>query len=235
MNPEENTPAHMSAADAIASALNEKYKALSGPFIIGVGGPGGSGKTLFARLLLKKLKKSSLLTLDDYKAPRSLREAANIYGAHPQANDIELIRRHMKMLKAGLPLEKPLYCPDRGMMHLTEKFSPSKFIIADGETATYDDFAGLVDFTVFIDSDFATQLNTRFTRDIAVRGYTPEKAALTFVHSNLIEFESHGRKTKNRCDVCLFCARDYSLSIEKISEENIPYFPAPQSPVKPGG
>ena len=180
--------------------------------MLAVGGPGGSGKSTFALKLAKKLGNAVVLTLDDYKTPRAERAAKNIFGAHPEANDIALVLEHLEALRAGRPVRKPLYCRERGMRHLAEEVRPAGFVIAEGETAMYEDFRTVIDFSIFIDASLETQLNTRFTRDIPERGYSPQKAGESFTYSNLIEFREHGACGRSRADILLVCGKDYSLS-----------------------
>lgn len=178
--------------EIIAKALREKFKKMERPTMLAVSGPGGSGKSTFALKLAKKLGNAVVLALDDYKTRRSERAAKNIYGAHPEANDLGLILKHLEALRAGGAIEKPAYCRETGMRHLTEEVRPTGFVIAEGETAMYEDFRKVIDFSIFIDASFETQLNTRFTRDIAEQGYSPQKAGESFTCSNLIEFREHG-------------------------------------------
>ena len=89
----------------------------------------------------------------------------------------------------------------------------------DGEISTYGEFHDLIDFSVFLDSDWKTQLTTRITRDVQERNYTEEKAIATFLQSNLREFAEHGAESKRWADVHLYVKADYSVIIESVSTE----------------
>ncbi len=206
------------AEEALAGALKKHFRDGADPVLIAVGGPGGTGKTSFAVRLGEALGGAGVLSLDDYKTPRKQRAEKNIYGPHPDANDMALIRLHLGSLRRGESINKPVYCRKRGMTRLTEEFHPGRFVIAEGETACYQYFSGLFDVTLFIDSDLQTQLNTRFERDIRERGYTPQKAGAAFIYSNLIEFPRYGACGAERADILIRCGRDYRLSIKKISD-----------------
>ncbi len=203
----------------IVSALFAEKHSCQEPALIAVGGPGGCGKSSFCRHLKKELKDAGVLSLDHYKTPRTVREKKGIFGPHPQANDMDLISEQLAMLKMGLSIAKPVYNPQLGYIDRTISFSPTKYIILDGEIASYPEFSGFIDFLIFIDSDLNTQLKTRFTRDITERGYSHKKAIATFVGSNLREFRHYGAPTKKKADIVLFCAGDYSLSIERVSSD----------------
>jgi uridine kinase len=191
-----------------------------GPVLIAIGGPGGTGKSTFARELARRLGDASVLRLDDYKTARALRREAGIFGPHPDANKMELIAEHLGCLRRNEAISKPVYDSSTGDAAAEpETYRPARFNLIDGEVATYRQFRDLVDFSLFIDSHWRTQLSTRLGRDINERGYTPEKALATFLHSNLLEFGDHGAESKNWADVHLFCHDDYRLELESISDE----------------
>ncbi|MEA2013247.1 MAG: dihydrodipicolinate synthase family protein [Verrucomicrobiota bacterium] len=187
--------------------------------IIAIGGPGGTGKSTFAQLLSKKLVESTVLSLDDYKTDRKIRKKQNIFGPHPDANKIDEIKRHLTNIKTGTSFKKPLYCRETGSSRNSEIFIPTKYNIVDGEVATYKDFRDLVDFSIFVDSDWETQLNTRISRDIKKRNYSEEKAIETFLQSNIREFRKYGAGSKNWADIHIYCHDNYQLMIESVSTE----------------
>jgi uridine kinase len=192
---------------------------LKNRLFIAIGGPGGTGKSSFAKILNRKIHDSVVLKLDNYKTPRKEREAAKIFGAAPKANRIDLIIDHLKKLKNGQEIEMPIYEGKIGMAFETKIIKPSRVIIVDGEISTYKYFISYMNISIFIDSHWRTQLNTRLNRDIDVRGFSVKKAIETFLHSNLTEFKEFGEHTKEWCDVHLFCNEDYSLQCYAISIE----------------
>lgn len=200
----------------LALALREKFKGFGRPVLIAVGGPGGTGKSTFSAKLAHELDHAVVLGLDDYKTPRKLREDRNIYGPHPDANEMERLHRHLQQLRRGESIDKPCYCRQLGRIHATKPFAPDHFVIVEGEIATYREFYHEMDFSIFIDAHWETQLNTRIRRDIKERGYTPKKAIATFLYSNLHEFEEYGMESKNWADVHIHCHKDYKLTLDAL-------------------
>ena len=194
------------------------------PVTIAIGGPGGTGKSTFAEKLGGLLANSAILRLDDYKTPRAVRADQNIFGAHPEANMMDLAAEHISFIKQGIPFDKPVYDSAKGTCDRTEKFTPAVFNILDGEISTYRKFRDEVDLSIFIDSDWKTQLATRTGRDVDDRGYTREKAIKTFLQSNLREFTKYGAESKNWADIHLYCSSDYSLAIESIATNLYDHF-----------
>ena len=184
------------------------------PYIVAIGGAGGCGKSHFTKLIHSQIPESSFLQLDHYKTPRTERYPNKIFGAHPEANRMSLIKNSLINLKEGRSIEIPQYCNTLGRATATKTFTASKIIFVDGEISTYDELRELFDFTIFIDSSWKTQLQTRVNRDIEVRGYTPEKAIETFLHSNLYEFKEFGLHTRELVDLVLFSDSSYNITIK---------------------
>ena len=204
----------------LGAFLSCAYAGSSLPVLVAVGGPGGTGKSTFARNLAQTIGKDRavVLPLDDYKTPRAVRSRKNIFGPHPDANEMQMIRDHLETLRQGLPIDKPCYCAVQGQINRFEPFTPARFVIVEGEVSTYRAFRDVIDFAIFIDAHWKTQLNTRLTRDIEQRGYTLEKAIATFLHSNLREFPTYGGLSKNECDIHIHCDDDYTLVIDAVAE-----------------
>jgi uridine kinase/dihydrodipicolinate synthase/N-acetylneuraminate lyase len=214
---EERRGTRRQAEQVVGDLLQARFAA-NDRVLIAVGGPGGTGKSSFCRKLANLLPDASVLRLDDYKTPREQRRENNLFGPHPDANHMALIRDHLAMLRAGKTIQKPIYSAERGRADHQEAFQPRRFNLLDGEVATYHCFHDLVDLAIFIDADWKTQLGTRISRDIEQRGYSREKAIATFLQSNLREFAEYGAESKKWADIHLFCHADYRLQVESVEQ-----------------
>ncbi|MBW8017569.1 MAG: hypothetical protein FVQ82_15430 [Planctomycetes bacterium] len=210
--------------DILARLISGVFSSETGPVTIAIGGPGGTGKSTFSAKLAALLDDCTILRLDDYKTPRHIRKGRNLFGAHPDANQMDLAAEHISLIKKNTPFDKPVYNSVTGQADKTEPFEPRRFNILDGEISTYRDFRDDVDFSIFIDSDYKTQLATRTTRDIVSRQYTWDKAIETFLQSNLREFTMYGAESKNWADVHIYCKEDYTLFIESVARELYEHF-----------
>ena len=204
----------------LAKILKELFGDRDDSVLIAIGGPGGTGKSTLCRDLSVALGDASVLTLDDYKTAREFRQNYNIYGPHPDANKLSLIREHLICLKNGARFDRPVYCAEAGDARNSVPFDPGRFNILDGEVSTYREFRDLVDFAIFVDSDWRTQLQTRVSRDIDERGYSRDKAIATFLHSNLREFSEYGAESKKWADLHVHCHDNYRLEVESIAQEH---------------
>ena len=210
---------HRAPEQVVAELLHALFSGRETPVLIAVGGPGGTGKTTFAQVLAEQLSDARVLRLDDYKTSRAFRAERKIFGPHPDANKLELLKDHLTEMRAGRGFRRPVYNRETGEALESTPFEPARFNIIEGEIATYRELRELVDFSIFIDSDWKTQLATRVERDVEGRGYDREKAIVTFLQSNLREFSEFGAESKKWADLHLYCDDDYHLEIESVADE----------------
>lgn len=222
----------------LAHIIQKLYSDSSSPVLIAIGGPGGTGKTTFAEKLSALIPDSSILSLDNYKTSRPERLKKKLSGPHPDANQIGLIKEHLNSISLKKTIESPIYSRESGTTGSYYTYKPQKINLIEGEISTYDMFREYIDFSVFIDSDIKTQLKTRLTRDMDIRGYSLEKAIYTFLESNLVEFSEFGSESKLHSDVHLYCHEDYHLAVESVSEKLLPVlrqYAKTIEPLKPNG
>lgn len=149
------------------------------PLVIGVAGGSGSGKTTVVRRIVDALDESRVTVLDHdryYRDRNDLRleERAALNYDHPDSLETDLMVRHVHELRAGRPIEAPVYDFARhARMKRTETVAPSSALIVEG-ILIYTDAAlrGLMDIKVFVDTDDDTRFIRRLRRDISERGRT---------------------------------------------------------------
>ncbi len=205
----------------VAQLIVERFVDSSGPITIAIGGPGGTGKSFFSKNLAAFLSDSAILTLDDYKHSRRFREENGVFGPHPQANRMELIVEHLREIKRGRSFDQPVYHSEVGEADQTKTYVPARFNLLDGEVSTYPEFEEFVDFSIYIDSDWKTQLMSRVVRDVEERGHTPEKVLTTFLNSNLREFPRYGEPTRARAHLQIYCDSEYRFTIREQRKNSV--------------
>lgn len=149
------------------------------PFVIGVAGGSGSGKTTVVRQIVNSLgdDQVSLLEHDKYYRDRGdlrLEERAALNYDHPDSLETDLLVQHVKALRAGSPIEAPLYDFARHAREAgTIRVVPRRAIIVEGILLFADaDLRRLLDVKVFVDADDDTRFIRRLQRDISERGRT---------------------------------------------------------------
>ncbi len=151
------------------------------PFVVGVAGGSGSGKTTVVRRIVESLGPDQVTVLehDRYYRDRNdlrLEERAALNYDHPDSLETDLLVRHVGDLRRGRPIEAPLYDFTRhARLSATEPIEPRKAIIIEG-ILIYTDakLRELMDVKVFVDTDADTRFIRRLRRDVAERGRTME-------------------------------------------------------------
>lgn len=149
------------------------------PFVIGVAGGSGSGKTTVVSQIVKSLgdDQVSLLEHDRYYRDRGelrLEERAALNYDHPDSLETDLLARHVEALRAGSAVEVPLYDFARyAREEGTTRVLPRRAIIVEGILIFADpDLRKLLDVKVFVDADDDTRFIRRLQRDLSERGRT---------------------------------------------------------------
>jgi uridine kinase len=149
------------------------------PLVIGVAGGSGSGKTTVVRRIIESIGDDQVTVLehDRYYRDRNdlrLEERAALNYDHPDALETDLLVTHLHELRAGRPVQVPLYDFARYARKAdTMTALPRKAIIVEGILIFADaPLRALMDVKVFVDADDDTRFIRRLQRDIAERGRT---------------------------------------------------------------
>jgi len=159
--------------DPLLSALKVK------PCILGVAGGTGSGKTTVARAILEEVgaDRITLIEQDSYYRDIDWRSEAELLHHnfdHPSALDNELLVSHLAALKAGHPIEVPIYDFVRHRRTArTRRVAPQPVILLEGILIYVEpSLRELLDFKIYVDTDADLRLIRRLGRDMAERGRT---------------------------------------------------------------
>ena len=145
--------------------------------VIGIAGGSGSGKTTLADTLVSYFGENevSILRHDNYYKRNddlSYEERAKLNYDHPDAFDTELLCEHIRQLKAGRPIDMPVY--DYSVHNRSEKtirIQPNPVIILEGILILSEPrLVELMDFKIFVDTDADERILRRIIRDVNDRG-----------------------------------------------------------------
>ncbi|MDI6718483.1 MAG: phosphoribulokinase [Methanomicrobiales archaeon] len=148
-------------------------------FTIGVAGDSGSGKTTFTNAIREIFGKDlvSTITLDDYHTlDREQRRERGVTPLAPEANDFRRLEEHLRDIKEGKTIQKPVYNHITGTIEPPVSFTPTKIVILEGLHAFFTPtLRELMDFKIFVDPDADVKRYWKIQRDMEVRGYRREE------------------------------------------------------------
>lgn len=149
--------------------------------IIGITGGTGSGKSTISNAIIDALPKESIAVVEQdsyYKEQDELsfEERVKTNYDHPLAFDMELLCNHLKALKEGMAIEKPIYNFEiHNRMKTTTRIQPKDIIILEGIMLFEEQsLRELIDIKIYVDTDADIRILRRIQRDIEERGRTLE-------------------------------------------------------------
>lgn len=165
------------------------------PLMLGIGGPGGSGKSSVARWLERNVTNGVVLELDDFRLPRGERPAHARFGSHPDAMDWDRLSKVLEEAKGGGVVRQPVF--DRLAGRATEErvLPGGEVILVDGEITSYDGMSPFLDKRIVVQAHLWTQLKTRLQRDRRERRTSLKKTLHIFYQSNLRDYPRFASKS----------------------------------------
>ena len=146
------------------------------PYIIGIAGGSGSGKSTFAGRLKEAFPDQiSLISCDNYYLPHDelpLEERAHLNYDAPEALEFDLMVRHLEELKNGNTALCPVYDFTRHTRSdKVTKIEPRPIILIDGILIFHDPaLRGCMDLKIYVETDADERILRRAKRDMQERG-----------------------------------------------------------------
>jgi len=200
------------------------------PFIIGVAGGSGSGKTFFLKCFLHHFKPEevSLISQDDYYRPKQeqkIDENGWINFDLPQGIDDARLLQDLKKLIAGESIEKKEYTFNVNEEHARLlNIASAPIIIVEGLFVFhFREIAELFDMKIFMDADEEITLNRRISRDEIERGYTRDMVMYQWINHVLPAYKEFLLPYKDSCHKIIMnnkhVADDIIVASQQISDE----------------
>lgn len=165
----------------VIASIRQSSKQNNKPYILGVAGGSGSGKTYFAKALHRLLgdEKCEIVYQDNFYFDQSKKfdyDGGSVNFDHPSSIDFQFLAQCLFQLKSGNPTEIPTYDFATHSRPLkTQTVKPKKLIIVDGILIFHsEEVRSMLDGLLFFDTPESVRFQRRLERDVTERGRTPE-------------------------------------------------------------
>ena len=146
------------------------------PYIIGIAGGSGSGKSTFAQRIREAFPDQvSLISCDNYYLPHddlTLEERANLNYDAPYSLEFDLMVSHLEALKQGQAVHCPVYDFTRHTRsNAVTEIQPRPIILIDGILIFHDPaLRACMDLKIYVETDADERILRRARRDMRERG-----------------------------------------------------------------
>ena len=154
-------------------------KQVDHPIILGIVGDSASGKTTLSAGVAQILGEThcTVICTDDYHSMnRETRTAAGLSALDPRASYIDVLEQHLRLLRSGEPILKPVYNHTDGTLEPPRYVKPKEFVIAEGLLGyTTRAMRDCYDVKIYLDPEEELRVKWKVHRDTTNRGYTREQ------------------------------------------------------------
>ena len=146
------------------------------PYIIGIAGGSGSGKSTFAARIKEAFPTQvSLVSCDNYYLPHDdlpLEERAHLNYDAPEALEFDLMVKHLEQLKNGQAALCPVYdFTQHTRSDKVTEIKPRPIILIDGILIFHDEsLRNCMDLKIYVETDADERILRRARRDMLERG-----------------------------------------------------------------
>ena len=190
--------------------------------VIGIAGGTGSGKSTITRRLLQRFGNDvTVLSYDNYyKAQHEVpfEERIKVNYDHPNAFDTELFLQDLRTLKAGIPVQCPVYdfaIHDR--LEQTKTVRPAKVILVEGILIfASQELCDEMDIRLFVDTDADVRILRRIVRDVRDRGRSLDSVVNQYLNTVKPMHEKFVEPSKRRADIIIPEGGHNAVALEMI-------------------
>ena len=179
------------------------------PYIIGIAGGSGSGKSTFAARIKEAFPTQvSLVSCDNYYLPHDdlpLEERAHLNYDAPEALEFELMVKHLEQLKNGQAALCPVYDFTRHTRSdkVTE-IKPRPIILIDGILIFHDEsLRNCMDLKIYVETDADERILRRARRDMLERGRDLDSVIEQYLSTVKPMHNTYVKPTKVFADIIL--------------------------------
>lgn len=196
------------------------------PYVIGIAGSSGSGKTFFLNCFLKHFspEEVTLISQDDYYIPANTKtqEENKLYNFDlPTSIDRSAFYKDISDLFDGKTIYKEEYTFNNpAIKPKMLEIKPAPILIIEGLFIYhYTEVNTLIDHRIFLDANQDIALERRLRRDLIERGYFEDDVRYKWVNHVLPSYNEYLLPYKNSCDQVIINNTDDPEPIWKITDD----------------
>lgn len=193
------------------------------PFLIGITGGSGSGKTTFIRQLREGLDDGQVcyLSMDDYYVPLD-QQKLDKNGVHnfdiPRSISRNEFVRDLKLLCAGETVTRQEYVFNNEVAKpKTLVFKPAPVIIVEGLFVFhYKKVRKMLDLRIFLHAKDNLKVVRRIKRDRVERNYPLDDVLYRYEHHVLPSYEKYVGPYKEKADIIVNNNTDFNMGLRVV-------------------
>lgn len=197
------------------------------PYIIGIAGGSGSGKTFFLKCFLEHFTADEvcLVSQDDYYFPvahNMTPEENKLYNFDlPATIDHEHFQEDISKLLNKETILKPEYTFNNpNIVPKILEIKPAPILIVEGLFILhFKEISKLLDMKVFIDADEDVALQRRLKRDLIERGYSHDDVMYKWINHVVPAYKEYLLPYKGECDEVITNNSNVAEDIIKVTEK----------------
>ena len=191
--------------------------------VIGIAGGSGSGKTTLTEKLRDHFGADEVSVINHdsyYKRHDELpyEERCKLNYDHPDSFDTALMVAHLRELRAGHPVQVPVYdYTIHNRSNVTVQVDPAPVIIVEG-ILIFDspELCDLLDMKVFVDTDADVRILRRIMRDVKERGRTLDSVVNQYLTTVKPMHEQFVEPSKRKADLIVPEGGENLVALEMI-------------------
>lgn len=194
------------------------------PYVIGIAGSSGSGKTFFLKSFLNHFKEDqvTLISQDDYYIPANTKtqEENRLYNFDiPTSIDRQKFYADIKDLFDGKTVFKEEYTFNNpSIKPKMLEIKPAPILIVEGLFIFhYTEINDLLDYRIFIDAEESVALRRRLERDLLERGYDEDDVMYKWVEHVVPSYHEYLLPYRNTVDKVLVNNTDEPAVIDEAT------------------
>ncbi len=174
------------------------------PFVLGIIGDSGSGKSTVARGVRELIGpgRVATLSLDDYQRyTRAERSELGLTALSPMVHNLALVQEHLQLLRRGRPVRNRSYEHADGTFGPLRSIDPEEVVMVRGLIGfPAEELRACYDLTVFLYPEPELLFRWKLRRDTKTRGYT-EAEVLKHIAKHLLDSKLYVIPQADRADL----------------------------------